>query len=114
MAGRAEALSLYRRILRTGRHWKATDPAKTVEERNYIASEARKLFKQNAQISDAETIADCLKEGEARLEIASHYRNPYPRSLNVFPTAMPVGTRRMKHQARLRKQATPAYLRSYV
>ena len=47
-----EVLTLYRRIQRLSRTWKAAIPAETNEERVYIRNEARQLFIQNKHVSD--------------------------------------------------------------
>lgn len=47
-----EVLTLYRRIQRLSRTWKAAIPAETNEERVYIRNEARQLFRQNKHVSD--------------------------------------------------------------
>ena len=47
-----EVLSVYRRILRVARTWRASSglAKDTLEERNYIASECRELFRQNSEV----------------------------------------------------------------
>ena len=72
MAGnnlRGKVLTLYKTILRTGRQWKATNPADTQEERGFIVREAQALFRQNKSIQDTSEIAQRIQEAEARLEI---------------------------------------------
>lgn len=70
---RPRVLALYRQILRTGHQWKNTD------EREYIVNEARRLFRQNQDISDPSLIKAKILEGESRLELGKHYKIPYPR-----------------------------------
>jgi len=82
---RLKVLNLYQRILRTGRNWKAIDPKKTKEEQNYIKEEARQQFKANKNVTDQSEIQKLLDEGEARLEIAHHYRIPYKRPAYLKP-----------------------------
>ncbi|XP_050712285.1 LYR motif-containing protein 1-like [Eriocheir sinensis] len=82
---RRQVLSLYRQILRAGRHWGACDPAHTQEERAYILEEARQLFRANQHLQDPSEIKEHLVEGESRLEIALHYGTPYPRPVNMPP-----------------------------
>ena len=90
MAGslRPSVLAMYKRLLRLSQTWQAKVPSETQVERNYIAEETRRLFKtnKNLQISENE-VAERLREAEARLTMAEHYRNPYPRPVN-----MPQGT----------------------
>lgn len=69
---RNEVLSLFKRILRTGRTWKSTNASKTEEERSYIVNEARYWFKKHKNLTGS-VIKDHLQEGEARLEMGRHY-----------------------------------------
>ena len=50
---RQEVLHLYRRILHLSRTWESAlgNPGATETERQYIADEARKLFKKNKHVS---------------------------------------------------------------
>lgn len=80
---RSEVLQLYRRILRLGRTWESTNPHETVVERDYIRDEARELFRKNRFLSSEQAIRERLLEGETRLTMAEHYRNPYPRPVNL-------------------------------
>ncbi|XP_065065931.1 LYR motif containing protein 1-like [Rhopilema esculentum] len=109
--------SLYRRILRTAKIWESSSGQKddTNTERNYIKNEAQRLFRKNMKISDPEEIYLALKEGETRLELALHYKNPYPRPVNVPPlaTAQLAGKKLGKGQQRRRKIAKPIYIKSY-
>lgn len=66
-------LSLYRRILREARQWE------NVEERSDIRHEAKTLFRKNKDLVGAEEIESRLFEGETRIQLAKHYKNPYPR-----------------------------------
>ncbi|XP_064601795.1 LYR motif containing protein 1-like [Liolophura sinensis] len=113
MALKKEVLSLYRRILRLSRTWEATNPTATTAERDYIASEARVLFRQNKQIDSDEEIQQHIREAEARIEIAKHYQNPYPRLTNIPQQVLPLtGHKVKKGQQRALKQSTPVYLKS--
>lgn len=69
---RRQVVNLYRQIVRVGRHWEATDPAHTQEERAYILEEARKLFRANKHLKDQREIKERLVEGESRLEIGKY------------------------------------------
>ena len=104
----ARSLSLYRKILRIARTWQAVEPSQTAAERAYIQSEARQLFHANRevckaacalwaqagtgaalahlpepcppeQVTNADALRACQSEAEERIELALHYRNPYPR-----------------------------------
>lgn len=112
MALRKEVLSLYRRILKLSRNWKAIDPSQTAAEQEYMRTEARTLFEKNKYIRDEEEIKQHIHEGEARMEIALHYQIPYPRHVN-FPQHMisPRSTRMKGSQRRL-KQSRPIYVKS--
>ena len=55
-------------------------PSQTGIEKNYIIDETRKLFKANKNLTKPHEINEALREAEARLAMAQHYRNPYPRS----------------------------------
>ena len=50
---RQEVLNLYRQVLRLSRKWESTlrTPEATETERNYIADEAKKLFRKNKYVS---------------------------------------------------------------
>ncbi|KEG08767.1 LYR motif containing protein 1 [Trypanosoma grayi] len=72
---RSEVLSWYRRFLKVA----FTVPWETDEDALYVMEEARRLFRQNANITDVESIRRKLREAEMRYEIGVHYRIPYPR-----------------------------------
>ncbi|XP_034414360.1 LYR motif containing protein 1 isoform X2 [Cyclopterus lumpus] len=86
---RRTVLSLYMRVFRIARSWQAQSGVKgdTEMERNYILQEACTLFRQNQQLTDQESIKRSIEECEARIDIGLHYRNPYPRPVNVPTTA---------------------------
>ncbi|KPP69394.1 LYR motif-containing protein 1-like [Scleropages formosus] len=114
-ATRHEVLTLYRRVLRIARGWRARSGLQqdTDDERRYIAHEARTLFRQNQQVSDLESIRKCIEECQARIEIGLHYQNPYPRPVHIPPMGLATQKgRRLRAQERLRKQAKPIYLKS--
>ena len=71
---RSRVLSLYRRCLRLGRTWEARDPNETPTERNYIVGEARKLFRVNRDVAEEEKVEQHVREAEARITMAEHYR----------------------------------------
>ncbi|CAN8007836.1 unnamed protein product [Ixodes pacificus] len=110
---RRDVLRLYKQMLRTGRTWAAQSPEKTEEEQFYIISETRELFRKNKSETNEETIKECLREGQARLDLALHYGNPYPRPVNVATTGLtPCQARNLKTQQKLWKQSRPVYMRS--
>eukprot|EP00794_Sanderia_malayensis_P008854 gene8854-9802_t len=114
---RRSVLTLYRQILRTAKAWVAASGNEddSNEERSYIVSEARLLFHKNKELQDPSEIQLALKEAEARLELALHYKNPYPRPVNVPPLAAArvQGKKFGKGQLRRRSEAKPVYIRSY-
>lgn len=48
-------------------------------DKPYIVAEARRLFKANKDINDAEEVDKCIKECEERIELALHYKIPRPK-----------------------------------
>ena len=50
MAHRYEVLKLYRTIFRVARGWQAISRTDTINERQYIKTEARKLFHKNKEV----------------------------------------------------------------
>lgn len=82
---RSQVLNLYKRLLRLSRTWESQIPSETKVERNYIAEETQNLFKANKNIQEPNEILEHVREAEARLTMAVHYRNPYPRPVNLPP-----------------------------
>ncbi|KAI9561958.1 hypothetical protein GHT06_012921 [Daphnia sinensis] len=109
-----QTLSLYKKILQVGRSWNATNPNNTQEERKYILNETKHWFLVNRNVHDPQAIKDHLQEAEARLEMALHYRNPYPRPVNLPPKTVTVrpGKKHGIVQERLREQSRPVYVKS--
>ena len=70
MANRS--LALYRRMLRAGRTWPK------IEERPEIAKEVKSVFRANAGASEEQT-EKLVFDGQARLELALHYKIYAPR-----------------------------------
>ena len=68
---RRETLNLYKKILRIGRSWNATNSNNTQDERNYILKETRHWFLVNKNVTNTQAIKDHLQEGEARLEMGN-------------------------------------------
>jgi hypothetical protein len=100
---RPQVLSLYRKILRAGKTW--TGP---IEERSYILTEARSLFRRNKGVKDVGTIQEKLFEGQSRLELGLHYKIPWPRLYNAPPRTT---SETLKEKF---EQAKPAYMHSYL
>ncbi|KAF6020687.1 LYRM1 [Bugula neritina] len=116
MAHRNKVLTLYRAILKTSKTWESASriASDTEKESLYIASEARHLFRQNKHLSDEDSIKAAIKEAESRLEIALHYKNPWPRPSHIPQHSMlPLRDRRRKKSDKLLSQSKPAYLKSY-
>jgi len=111
---RNEVLSIYRRILRLSRTWESKDPATNATDREYIRNEAKTLFRQNKNLQDSEAIKDRIREAEARLAIGLHYRNPYPRPVNLPPLSLALkkGKEQGVAQERMKKSARPIYIKS--
>ncbi|KAL7642008.1 UNVERIFIED_CONTAM: hypothetical protein RMT77_007882 [Armadillidium vulgare] len=107
---RREVLSLYKRILRLSLTWEAKEPSKTKEERIYIRTEARTLFRKNKDVSDEREIRDMLTGAEARVEMGIHYRLPYPRPVNLPPNVL-AKQKGIVNIRRLEK-SRPVYLKS--
>lgn len=76
---RADVLRTYKSILRLGRTWQAKDPKDTAQERLYIETEAKRCFRENRDLSSDVAIKKKLDEAYGRVEIARHYKIPYPR-----------------------------------
>ncbi|KAG8343523.1 putative Complex 1 protein (LYR family) [Trypanosoma vivax] len=81
---RAKVLSWYRRFLKAAFtvHWE------TDEDALYVIKETRRLFRQNALITDELAIERKLREAEMRYELALHYRIPYPRPVHKVQGAL--------------------------
>jgi len=114
MALRSDVLKLYTRIMRLARKWEATNPAETLVEREYIASEAKDLFRKNASVKGEVEIQERIREGEARVTMAEHYRNPYPRPVNLPKRSYSKqeGKKIGKAIKRMNEQSRPVYIRS--
>ncbi|GAB5353909.1 hypothetical protein AAMO2058_000074600 [Amorphochlora amoebiformis] len=101
---RRVVLRLYRDILRRGKLWKNNQAP---EESSYILEEARKLFRKNKDINVREKTLEKIKEGEARVELAKHYGNPYPRMYYAQPGVI------YKSGNRAKTRINPEYMHSY-
>eukprot|EP01117_Protostelium_nocturnum_P009652 TRINITY_DN3451_c0_g1_i1.p1 TRINITY_DN3451_c0_g1~~TRINITY_DN3451_c0_g1_i1.p1 ORF type:complete len:124 (-),score=27.69 TRINITY_DN3451_c0_g1_i1:385-717(-) len=84
MAHRMEVIGLYRSIMKMARRWEG-GPA----EKRYIRNEARNLFQKNKDLSDESQISAKIFEGRSRMELAEHYRIPYPKFFNAPPGVSP-------------------------
>ncbi len=80
---RPQVLSLYRRLMRLGRNWEASNPLNTQTEKDYILGECRRLFRENRWITSKAEVSEHIREAEARATMAEHYQNPYPRPVNL-------------------------------
>ncbi|XP_052266556.1 LYR motif-containing protein 1-like [Dreissena polymorpha] len=116
MSLRQEVLHLYRCLMRLSYRWESAlgNPGATEEERKYIREESRRLFKKNKSITDEKEVQDHLKEGVTRLDLAIHYRNPYPRPVHLPQHVLHSKTgKRLKGQQRKLEQSKPIYVKSY-
>jgi len=111
---RTKVLRLYSRILRVGRTWEAQDVNETKVERDYILDEAKLLFRKNKALSDPKEINERIVEAEARLTMAEHYRNPYPRPVNLPKTSFSKreGKKVGKAIQKMNELSRPVYIRS--
>ncbi|CAM1312400.1 LYRM1 (predicted) [Pycnogonum litorale] len=110
-----EVLHLYKKLIRIGSSWQAAskDPEATNKEREYIINETKELFRKNSNVSDEAQIREHIKEANARLEIALHYRNPYPRPVNLPPmTVVGMSSSKWKKQKEMRVISKPLYAKS--
>ena len=106
-----DVLRAYRQIFAVARSWEASEPDQTRDERKYIREEARRLFRMNKDLMDEDVIRVCLNEAQSRIELAIHYRNPYPRAIN-FPPNYVFQSKGRKIQAQRMEQSKPVYIHS--
>ena len=111
---RHEVLQIYRTFIKLSKNWTATDPNQTGVERNYIKEETRKLFRMNLNLTQPNDINECIREAEARLAMAQHYRNPYPRPVNLPPKSFAQREGRKVGRAieKRNEYSKPIYVRS--
>ena len=111
---RTEVLRLYTRILRVARKWQAQDPNETKVERQYLQDEAKSLFRKNKTLKNVSDIKQSLVEAEARLTMAEHYGNPYPRPVNLPKTSFTKreGKKVGKAIQKMNEMSRPVYIRS--
>ena len=111
---KTQVLRLYSKILRVGRNWQALDPNETKVERHYILDEAKLLFRRNKGLVKEADIKQSLIEAEARLTMAEHYGNPYPRPVNLPKTSYTKreGKKVGKAIQRMNEMSRPIYIRS--
>lgn len=67
--------------------------------------------RKNKFLTDRAEIAACLQEGHSRLEMALHYKIPYPRPINVPPNFVPT-MKTSKTQKQKSHEAKPIYMKS--
>ena len=111
---RSQVLRLYARIFRVARSWEAQDQNETKVEQNYIIEEAKTLFRQNRNIKSEDEVKLRIVEAEARLTMAEHYKNPYPRPVNLPKTSYSKreGKRVGKAIQKMNEMSRPVYIRS--
>jgi len=114
MGTRREVLRLYKNIMRLGQSWEAADPIETRVEREYIADEARTLFRRNMHVKGDDMVRERMKEAETRLTMATHYGNPYPRPVNIpkFSFSKREGKKIGKAVQKMNDLSRPVYLKS--
>lgn len=71
---RKRVLDLYKQCYRISKSWKGS-----AEDKKYIIDEAKRLFHQNKNIKNIDTIDIKIFEAESRIQLGEHYQNPYPR-----------------------------------
>jgi len=100
--------------MRLARRWEATNPTETKVERDYIKSEAQELFRKNAHLKNPVEIQERVREAEARVTMAEHYRNPYPRPVNLPKRSYSKmeGKKVGKAIKKMNEQSRPVYIRS--
>jgi len=111
---RSEVLRMYTKLLRVSRNWRAVNPVETGVEQEYIRSETRDLFRKNANLKNEQEIRERLREAEARLTMAEHYRNPYPRPVNLPKRSFSKqeGKKIGKAIKKMNEMSRPVYIRS--
>ena len=112
---RRRVLSSYKLLLRLGNAWTSLEPVDTTEERRYIIEETKSQFRKNKTVVEESEINELLREVEARVEMARHYGNPYPRAINLPPMGLAASlgkNRKLKGQTRLRQHSVPIYVKS--
>jgi len=111
---RREVLRLYKNIMRLGQRWEAADSIETRVEREYIADEARTLFRRNMLVKGDDMVRERMKEAETRLTMATHYGNPYPRPVNIpkFSFSKREGKKIGKAVQKMNDLSRPVYLKS--
>jgi len=111
---RSEVLRMYTKLLRVSRNWSAVNPVETGVEQEYIRSETRDLFRKNANLKNEQEIRERLREAEARLTMAEHYRNPYPRPVNLPKRSFSKqeGKKIGKAIKKMNEMSRPVYIRS--
>ena len=105
---------MYRRILRVGQNWTAKEVSETATERQYITEETRRIFRENKSVKSEQRIQQHIREAEARLTMAEHYRNPYPRPVNLPPGSYTKkeGKKTGTKIERLNRMSKPVYVAS--
>ncbi|DAZ95988.1 TPA: hypothetical protein N0F65_009289 [Lagenidium giganteum] len=74
------ALALYRRVLRVARTWEG--PA---HEKAWIREEARRKMEEHRSQRDPRVIQELIQQAHNDVDVALHYKIPYPRPHYVDP-----------------------------
>ena len=110
LALRHEVLRVYRQILRAAADWSSATQQQTQAEQEYIKTETKTQFRKNKHLTDNEQIKERISEAKLRLELAIHYKNPFPRPLGYPLNYVPKGKGKRKDE--IFKQSIPSYLKS--
>lgn len=84
LSTRLPVLSLYRKILRTGLNWEGSDA-----EASWIIRECMEEFRKNREVVDRLAIESLVDDAQKRVEVALHYKIPYPRQHYCDPGISP-------------------------
>ncbi|GLE03351.1 hypothetical protein PINS_up012241 [Pythium insidiosum] len=77
---RSAALALYRRALRVARTWEGG-----ATEQQWIRAEARRAFEEHRAVRSERDVEQLIQKGHDQIEVALHYKIPYPRPHYVDP-----------------------------
>uniref|UniRef100_A0A0N5C860 Complex1_LYR_dom domain-containing protein n=1 Tax=Strongyloides papillosus TaxID=174720 RepID=A0A0N5C860_STREA len=87
MSRRPQVLSLFKKFIKLGRKWEATNSLRTSIEREDFLREIRNVFRQNKFIKDDAKIDELILEGEKRYYLAETYKTPYDRPSYLPPSS---------------------------
>ncbi|KAJ1478079.1 hypothetical protein T484DRAFT_2970085 [Baffinella frigidus] len=82
---KSATLAVFRRVMQVARKWptlvekESRDHHQTLREVAYIKAEARDGFRANREMTDPADIGEKLQTALDRMDIAVHYKIPYPK-----------------------------------